>query len=169
VADQVPGSQSPGRLRVSNWQHDWYPYDSYLDVYFSQMRALENEGLALRCELTWTDIPNRRHLELVHIDGRIACRDDVLISVDKWLGVRRAKAGVPEVKGFSYSYHAWLRGSRELIVRYDCAHGLENLHRHWPDARGNERQRRIALDYLPTLDELVREAVEIRGLLYPLP
>jgi hypothetical protein len=67
-----------------------------------------------------------------------------------------------EVKAYSYSYHAWREGSEAGVLRYDSAHGLDELHRHFFDAKGEEIEIRfIPLGDLPTLAGVIEEAVEL--------
>lgn len=123
------------------------------------MGDLAKQGIVESDALSFTDIRKGRRIVAVHIEGRIDCTSNVTIFVDKWLDVRRNRRGQYEVRGSSYSYNAWLRGSNKQMLRYDSAHGLEELHRHTFDSAGHESREIILLDDLPTLDRVILEAV----------
>jgi hypothetical protein len=82
------------------------------------------------------------------------------------LAVRRSQRGRYEVRGISYSYHAWLRESELDLLRYDTSHGMGELHRHFFDDQGREVEvRPIVLADLPTLTGVIEEAVGLAALL----
>jgi hypothetical protein len=65
------------------------------------------------------------------------------------------------IRADSYLYHAFLRGQSD-VIRYDTAHGFDDLHRHRFDpGTGSSVREHIELDELPTLDGFVREAIAI--------
>lgn len=125
------------------------------------MGRLMAEGLVQRHGLSRIEIRERKRILKVQIRGRVECTRDVLVIVDKWLEARYNRRGQCEVRGFSYSYQACLRDEKQLL-RYDSAHGLGELHRHEYDLVTGEESdlRLIALDDLPPLDEVIREALE---------
>lgn len=131
------------------------------------MDALAAEGIVISDTLTFIEVRDERSGELVAVNlrGRIRCVDDVVIMVDKWLGVRRGRDNHHEVLGQSYRYHAWQRGrSRRDLVRYDSAHGLTHLHRHEFDAAGRETAIvPLDLQTMPRLDLVIQEAVRLAG------
>ena len=146
------------------WAHDWHPYNDYLDVHVSHMRALIESGKVTRNRLSFVetrDDKRKQELLTVQVAGRIECAFDVLIVVDKWLEVRRGRHNRYEVRGHSYSYQAWLRNSHEL-VRYDTSHGIERLHCHRLDPETKQTSiTQIALEDLPTLTDFIEEALGI--------
>ena len=79
--------------------------------------------------------------------------------MDKTLDVRNV-AGKPEVKGVLYSYHAWIAGTDQSIIRYDMSHHWLGLHCHLFDLDSNEETTfpDLSLEALPSLDEFVRIA-----------
>lgn len=98
-----------------------------------------------------------RRLTSVRIVGRLRCRYDVSIQVDKTLAVRYAR-DAPQVRGIDYNYHAWLASTEQDILRYDMAHG-EGLHCHVYDfATGESALLPVPLDMLPTLGSFIRMA-----------
>ena len=113
MVEQTPATRgTPGS---SGFQaHDWYPYDSYLNVHFSQMERLLREGVVLRDNVSFREITERNAFIKVNVQGIVVCADDVPVKVDKWLAVRRNSRRQVEVKGTDYAYHAWLRGRRDL-------------------------------------------------------
>ena len=126
------------------------------------MAGLSAEAKVLHNGLSTTETRRRQELVSVNIKGRIECASDVLILVDKWLEVRRGAQGHYEVKGYSYSYHAWLRATATTLIRYDSSHGLDRLHRHSLDlATSQQIQEPIPLDDLPTLTAFIEEALSI--------
>ena len=132
------------------------------------MRDLETEGVVLSDTLNREEVRNRSGvLEAVEMRGRIQCAGGLTVNVEKVLEARARPDGRPEVRGFSYRYHAWCEyeGVQRDLNRYDSAHGgLDGLHRHVFDPRtGRARQRDpIPLADLPTLDQVLIEAVEWR-------
>lgn len=126
------------------------------------MQRLEESGLVLRNRLTFTEVRDGGRPQQVQVRGRIECANDVVVFVDKWLEVRRGRQGRNEVRAFSYSYHAWIWSSRRQLLRYDSAHGLHALHRHRFDPHtGEEQVTAVSLKDLPTLDGVIREAVDL--------
>lgn len=156
MADDLPGATPASQ----DWSHDWFPYETYRNVHVSYMDRLREEQLVIHDHVDFIEV--RTHdLAAVQIEGRLECAFDVVIAVDKWLEVRRGTRGRIEVRGSSYSYHAWVRNGNYLL-RYDSAHGLEDLHRHEYDPRSGAETSvtNISLSELPTLDSIVRAAVE---------
>ena len=165
--DQLSGpEQTP---RPEGWAaHDWYPYQSYLNVHHSFMERLIQDGSVLASRLSFLELPERAPRE-VNLKGVVACAEGALLHVDKWLTVRRNRRGQLEVKGQDYIYHARLRGHRNLF-RYCTAHGLDDLHVHRYDLQsGVELGRpKIALHELPPLNEVILEAIETAKLAHTL-
>jgi len=124
------------------------------------MRGLVNEGVVLHDGLSFVAYFDRGLPARVNLRGRVHCRDGVVLMVDKWLEVRRNARGQDEVRGYSYTYEAWRLPGENQVLRYDSSHGLDNLHRHSFDpVTGDEVEVvTIALDQLPTLDRVIREA-----------
>lgn len=126
------------------------------------MAGLAAEGKVLHYGLSTVETRRRRELVSVNIKGRLECAFDVLVLVDKWLEVRRGAQRHYEVKGYSYSYHAWRRGTGTTLIRYDSSHGLDRLHRHSLSlATLQEIQEPISLGDLPTLTDFIEEALGI--------
>lgn len=130
------------------------------------MERLLDEQLVQRDTLTFRESfqqqqGRKRKLVLVQLRGRVECVHGVVVSVYKRLEVRSPKKGQPEVCTRSYNYHAWIPAKKQDLLRYDDAHGP--LHRHIFDtAKGRETaMEAVALDDLPTLDEVIREAIEL--------
>lgn len=121
------------------------------------MTNLMNEGLILDEHLNFKEIIHNRRLYQVHIQGRIRCHLGVMIEVDKALEVNLYRY----VRGFSYSYHAWLEHTNHGVLRYDNAHGEDELHYHIFDlATGVERMKEpVPRERFPTLDAFVRMAL----------
>jgi len=167
VANRVPrpggSEESPSRrARRDNWSHDWYPYQNYLDVHYSHMNKLLAEQLVLRDRTSFDEVRGRG-LEQVTLSGRLECARDLLISVRKLLEVRRGVHNRYEVRTVRYSYHGWIRGTEHNVTRYDNAHDYLPLHRHCFDlASGHEtRVDLLDIEHWPTLDDVIREAVEL--------
>jgi hypothetical protein len=158
MAEQLQGPGQAGKPH--EWRHDWHPYEDYLSVHAEHMSALAKEGVVLRDGLTFTETRDHKELVAVQIRGYIECAGNLLVFVDKWLDVRRGKQRRYEVRGTSYSYHAWVRGSGATLLRYDSAHGLDQLHRHRLIADGSEIVEPIHLGMLPTLTGFIREALD---------
>lgn len=159
MADQLSRLQEP-EASPHKWPHDWHSYEDYLTVHERHMQTLMDEGLVLRSRLSRIEIGGKK-LQKVQIRGRVECARDVVIVVDKWLEARYNHRNQCEVRGFSYSYEACLRGGRQL-VRYDSAHGLDRLHRHTYDPRTGKEidEQPIALGDLPSLSDFIREGVQ---------
>ena len=95
----------------------------------------------------------------MHIEGRIDCDCGLCISVDK-----RLEADVigRNVRSYSYSYHAWITATGQAVIRYDNAHGLNDLHCHIFDLNTGEGSlHTVPIDKLPTLDSFIRIAVKM--------
>jgi hypothetical protein len=157
VADKLR-RKGPSRRPRPKWAHDWHPYEDYKTVHAGHLAHLTKGGEVTRDRLNFRETRAGHELVSVNITGRIECAAGVLIAVDKWLAVRRGKRGQYEVKGSSYSYHAWEKGAGATLVRYDTAHGIEGLHRHRidPETRAETRDE-VSLDDLPTLADFIVE------------
>ncbi len=127
------------------------------------MTALQQWGAVLRDGLSFTETRDGKELVQVHVVGRIECRDDVIIYVDKYLDVRRGKQRRYEVKGASYAYQAWVRDSKQTIIRYDTAHGgIAAIHCHRRNPSGGRPIRvDISLQSLPVLSDFILDALKI--------
>jgi hypothetical protein len=146
------------------WSHDWYPLDSYLSLHHSYMDRLEREGLIEANHLVITSTTGLDgSLIEVGITGLVECVSDITIGVDKFLEVRRLPTGVQQVRGKEYRYHARHRKLERNLIRYDTAHGLDDLHVHIYDLVTGEMTSipRIPKALLPTLGDFIRQAVEL--------
>jgi len=128
------------------------------------MADLIGSGQVIRNGISIRDTRAGRRLVTVHIRGRVECVNNVLIFVDKWLEARRGHQNQHEVRGYRYSYHAWLRNTERTILRYDSAHG-EELHRHVLRPDGNEVREPITIDRLPTLTDFIEESIALAATL----
>jgi len=129
------------------------------------MDRLYNEALISRDTLSWTESLNDdKTLALVQLSGRVEASDDLLFKVKKRMAVRVAANLQVEVRTEAWEYHAWVRRTRRDILRYDNAHG--SLHKHSFDLlTGRESEAPIATADLPTLDEVIREAIDLRKMI----
>jgi hypothetical protein len=134
MVDRIP---RPEEIGAAVWPHGWYPYEGYKTVHFTFMNNLLDEGLVLKDHLIFDEIRDGRYLIEVNIKGQIDCIDGLAIAVDKWLDVDEGQ----RVKGYSYSYHAWLTATEQPVIRYDSAHGLDDLHCHLFDLATREESR----------------------------
>ncbi len=126
------------------------------------MRRLENEGLVIADRVSFRETRNGDILERVNVEGSIFCVSDLVIVVDKWLALHRDENRRDLVKGYSYSYHAYIRGSRQPVVRYDSTHGP--IHRHdFEPPSGIETITDVDLLDLPTLGDFIRDAIDLRA------
>lgn len=147
MVNRVPGPDESQR-GIRRWQRGWYPYDAYQDIHQSHIQTLYREGLIARDTLTFREIRAGGELLKVQISGRIHLSTGAVLMVNKWLDTRRGRQNRLEVKGRHYSYHAWIRGPRRDLFRYDDAHG--QLHRHVYDEIGREvRTEQLGLAELP--------------------
>jgi hypothetical protein len=98
----------------------------------------------------------------LRLTGRVTCSDDVVIEVDTWLDRRRDARGRLEVRGALFFYHAWVGSTGSWLFRYCTAHGLDDLHVHRYDLDTGEEtsQPRIPLQRLPSLADVILEAVD---------
>lgn len=121
------------------------------------------DGLVLRDRLSFYEVVGNDGLDRVYIRGRLHCRHNVAIKVDKCLAVRRNSRGHDDVKGTDYSYHGWFQGTKVWILRYDSAYGIDDLHKHVFDpGTGQELAiEPVSYDELPTLTEFVTNALSI--------
>jgi hypothetical protein len=123
------------------------------------MESLLSEGLVIQDHLTFNEQRHGGRLLEVHIEGRIDCDCGLCISVDK-----RLEADVigRNVRSYSYSYHAWITATGQAVIRYDNAHGLNDLHCHIFDLNTGEGSlHTVPIDKLPTLDSFIRIAVKM--------
>ena len=155
--DPVQPARSP--RNPQSWSHDWHPYEDYLNVHTRYMTALLAAGTVIRDRLSRLEVQDGGELIAVQLRGRVECTNQLVVFVDKWLDVRRQRRGQYETKGMSYSYHAWVRGTRRTLLRYDSAHGLDGLHCHRLLPSGEELVHSVKLDALPTLTGFIEEAV----------
>ena len=161
--DDVPDAEQAPKARAK-WPHDWNTYEEYRTVHASYMEGLIKEGIVYEERLTFREITYRSRIVQVQIHGHIQCARDVIIIVDKLLDAERDWDGRLIVKGSEYSYHAYIRSTSHSVIRYDChgEHGLSSLHKHTFNPKtGKELDSEpIELDDLPSLAEVIRDAVE---------
>ncbi|MEX2246113.1 MAG: DUF6516 family protein [Dehalococcoidia bacterium] len=130
------------------------------------MERLLEEQVVLRDRTTFDEITTRGEVVEVLLRGRLECAHAVLIEVRKRLEVRRGRYNRREVRAIHYSYHAWIRGTKHQLVRYDNSHDYLPPHRHkFNLANGLE----VGLEYIdlddwPTMADVIREAVELARL-----
>jgi hypothetical protein len=155
MADQLPRPETVGG---AVWAHDWHPYQSYLTVHDRYINNLFNEGIIVENYLVFDEIRENGKLIEVNVRGRIECVYGLCISVDKWLEVDQEQ----NVRGYSYSYHAWLVEADQEVIRYDSAYGLNELHCHLFDpSTKRESIQPCPIDRLPTMDAFIRIAVKL--------
>ena len=153
MADDLPSIQEVGG---ASWPHDWLSYQTYVAVHDRCMEILYNEGLVIDGGFDFLEYG--QPMQGVRIRGRIRCKFGLTIEIDKQLEVDSST----RVRGFDYSYHAWIEETGQPILRYDSAHGLPDLHRHeFNLTTGQETRTPITLDGLPTLDGFIRQAVAL--------
>lgn len=149
---------SPDEAGGAVWRHDWHRYEAYKSVHHRYITNLFDEGIVLLDGLVFEEHRTGRVLTDVHIAGRISCADSLMVEVDKWLEADGSRD--PLVRGYSYSYQAWVAETEREVLRYDSAHGLGNLHCHVFDLRtGDETVIPCPLDRLPSLDGFIRIAL----------
>lgn len=158
MAGELPSLET---TRAAVWLHDWHSYEDYKTVQDRYMTQLMNEGLVEENGLVFDEVRDGRALLAVNIAGRLGCAAGVTAEVDKWLDAQPGPRGYL-VKGSSYSYQAWLSDTGQEIVRYDSAHGLDDLHCHVFNLKTGEEERiSCPLERLPSLDAFVRIAVKM--------
>ena len=156
-----PSEAQRGQRR---WRRDWFPYQEYLNVHYSHMDELYRRGYVLRDSLEFIEQYDQAgELRFVVLRGRLACRNDAAVRVDKVLAVQKGRANRDEVLGVRYSYHAWVRSRpRRDLFRFDNAHGdVSTLHCHVFDAGVEVRVVPLTHDDLPRLDLIIESAVEM--------
>jgi len=170
MAEQLPRIDETQR-GTQRWHRDWYSYEAYQDIHVSCMEALYAEGLIARDTLAFREsLSSEGEIAAVQVAGRVICIARVVISVNKWLAVRRGRANRLEVVGREYSYHAWMPATlgtpRRHLFRYDNAHGdLDDLHLHRFDRNGVEiHVEAVRIDELPRLDFIIRHAVSLAAM-----
>jgi hypothetical protein len=155
MADQLPRPETVGG---AVWAHDWYPYESYKSVHDRYITNAINEGIIVENHLVFDEIRQGRRLLQVNIRGRIQCEYGLSVFVDKWLEVDPGQ----NVRGYSYSYQAWMSESNQEVIRYDSAYGLNDLHCHLFDLNtGRESIYPVPMHRLPTLDAFIRIAMKL--------
>jgi hypothetical protein len=157
MAGELP---RPEEVAGAVWRHDWHRYEDYKTVHHRYLANLLNEGLVEEDGLTFHEYRSGRLLTNVNVAGRLRCASGVTIEVDKWLETD-GESDSP-VRGYSYSYQAWLAGTGQEILRYDSAHGFDRLHYHIFDLHtGQETVLPCPLESLPTLDGFIRLAIKM--------
>jgi hypothetical protein len=157
VADLLPDPPTPSG---GPWPRKWHRYEGYRLVHDKQHEALRSERVVLRDTVTFYEIRDRRgRLVEVNVKGRIKTRAGAILVVNKWLSVRTQKDRVV-VRTREYDYHAFMRGPRRDLFRYDNCHGApDTLHRHRFDVDGVAREDvPIPVAAMPLLAHVVREA-----------
>lgn len=154
MVDPLP---RPEEVGGAIWSHDWHPYEGYKTVHDRYITNAINEGLIIANHLIFDEIRQGKKLIQVNIRGRIECTYGLCIFVDKWLEFDAGR----NVRGYSYSYHAWLTETNQEVIRYDSAYGLSDLHCHLFDLKtGTEHIYPVPMDRLPTLDAFIRIAIK---------
>lgn len=123
------------------------------------MDTLVAEDVVVRDTQTFRENKRGGRLFEVNLRGRVYTANGGVLVVNKWLEVRyRSRA---EVRTREYAYHAFARAQprRRDLFRYDNCHGgLDTLHRHHYDERGEQSfVEPISHEELPPLSEIIRE------------
>lgn len=123
------------------------------------MDGLVAEGVVVRDTQSFRGNLRDGRLFEVNLRGRVLTASGGVLVVNKWLEVRHQPRA--EVRTREYAYHAFVRAlpRRRDLFRYDNCHGgLDTLHRHGYDARGEPvAVEPIRHDELPLLSEIIRE------------
>lgn len=126
------------------------------------MEALVAEGLVESDTTEFREaIDARGRLLQVNVRGRVLTTGGAVVIVNKWLEVRADESNRDAVRTSEYDYHAYrVAPARRDLFRYDSCHGLSDLHVHRFDTDGVEvgRPSPVALETMPPLNEVVREA-----------
>jgi hypothetical protein len=132
------------------------------------MERLEREGVVVRDTLSFVETRDATELIAVVLRGRLLCRADTLVRVEKRMAVRRGAKNHYEVRTIHYQYHAWVRGRgdrpRRDLVRMDTNPHRPGLHAHLFDANGREvSSPDVSLHDMPTLDAFIRHVAVAIG------
>jgi hypothetical protein len=137
--------------------HEWNRLGNYLQAHHSALDAISfviEDGIAVE------QIEGRDRL-IVRLAGRIVCRADVVVEVDKYLDTRGGGRRL-EVRGRLYQYNAYVGG--RLLLRYgNCYPHIDpdQFHRHIYDVKTGverlEERRILGRDEFPVLSRVVEE------------
>lgn len=99
----------------------------------------------------------------VRLSGEIACRGEIVITVDKTLRIVDGSGANARVLGVLYSYNVHLRSGTN-VLRYDNVHThpgqADPYHKHVYDVAGDPEGRAVWVGYenWPTLGDVIEEA-----------
>lgn len=159
MADQLPHlAPTPG----GRWPRSWHEYANYRVVHENATEALVREGLVVSDTTEFREAvdPGGRLLQ-VNVRGRVLTSGGAVVIVNKWLDVQTDDFNRAAVLTSEYDYHAYrVAPPRRDLFRYDSCHGLPDLHVHrfHTDGIEVERPSPIALERMPPLNEIIREA-----------
>lgn len=152
-----------GRSRPSAaGKHEWNSYESYC---IAHENVLETHSFIKSHNVT-IDLVDYQGSLYVVIQGEIRCRNNVVLTVEKyaetdWRGRRNPQLWA---RTFSYRYNAH-KGGAHTLLRYDNSHDFEDyhVHRYDPEAGALLETRALSRDEMPHLSEVLDELQEMFG------
>ena len=145
-------------------KHGWNSIDHYQEIHYS---CLERHPFV---DHDRQDTTKFYYLEdphfglVVEISGKIYCRNNVIVDVEKYAEVQELRGGRLQMRCFWYRYNAHI-ADRHVVLRLDNRHDLDDYHCHVFDVETGEEieVRPMTREELPTLAEFLLEVAEMMG------
>ena len=148
----------------SAWPRGWLDYEEYKIVHSRYIAILYDEGIIATDDLVFEEVYDELTgaIAQVGLSGNVICCCGAEVRVSKWMETRPRRDGGFDVRTVYYQYHAWWpkvgKKRQQALVRYDHAHGSKP-HRHQFDPAGRQvGHEELALEMMPRLDAVIREA-----------
>lgn len=144
-------------------KHGWNSLDHYQEIHYACLEAhpfVDHD----RQETTEFYYVDTYFGLVVEISGKIYCRKDVVVDVEKYATTREVGRRWLQIRGWWYRYNAHIVGKHE-VLRLDNWHDPDDYHYHVFDVETGEEVgvRSMTREELPTLAEFLSEVAEMMG------
>lgn len=141
-------------------RHGWNALENYQQIY--QERVANHPFVDTSKPIPELEYINVDDALFLILEGRIHCKNSVILSITKWFETRETKQGRLLIRCFAYSYNARIFNGHN-ILRYDNGHDLNEYHKHIFDIEtGNEIDKvSLTREEFPLLHEVLDELESI--------
>lgn len=147
-----------GGKRTRADRHGWNTYENYKQIHDTRLANHQFVDHTKPDNLTFELFLGEDGLLYAGLSGKIYCKNNVVLYVDKVMETREVGKGKIQVRGQAYCYNAKITGQCN-ILRYDNDHTIEDYHKHVFDIKTDKQVARISLsrDDFPSLSSILDE------------
>lgn len=141
-------------------RHGWNTLENYKQIYYD--RVATHPFVDHSKPIPDFETFNYAGFLYIVLEGKLYCGNNIIVSIFKMFETRLIGSGRFQVRCFSYSYNANIKGKHN-ILRYDNNHDLDDYHKHEFDMRTGAQIARLSLtrNQFPLLSEVLDELEEM--------